>query len=269
MVLVAGDVYDRAVPPVDAVELCEDALLRLHATGARIVLISGNHDSARRLGFGGGLLDKAGVHLRTRPARWPARCCSADAHGPVAVYGIPYLEPDAVRDELPPDPETRNNPRKPARRAARRGVLGHAVALHPGRRRCPRHAPPGGHGPRLGDRGSGQRIRARHHRRRGRPGARRAVRRASATPRSATCTASRPWPRTCATAARRCPTRSPRPPTTRAAGWSSWTATGTAQAERVPAPGYRQLSVLRGRLADLLGVGRLRPRTRATSCPSR
>ena len=53
VVLVAGDVYDRAVPPVDAVELCEDALLRLHATGARIVLISGNHDSARRLGFGG------------------------------------------------------------------------------------------------------------------------------------------------------------------------------------------------------------------------
>src|ERR1700728_1029444 len=52
VVLVAGDVYDRAVPPVDAVELCEDALLRLHATGARIVLISGNHDSARRLGVG-------------------------------------------------------------------------------------------------------------------------------------------------------------------------------------------------------------------------
>src|ERR1700685_578223 len=66
-VLVAGDVYDRAVPPVDAVELFEDALLRLHAPGARIVLISGNHDSARRLGFGSGLLDQAGVHLRTPP----------------------------------------------------------------------------------------------------------------------------------------------------------------------------------------------------------
>src|SRR6185437_3227599 len=48
---------------VDAVELCEDALLRLHDTGARIVLISGNHDSARRLGFGSGLLEKAGVHV--------------------------------------------------------------------------------------------------------------------------------------------------------------------------------------------------------------
>ena len=101
-VLVAGDIYDRAVPSVDAVELCEDALLRLNATGARIVLISGNHDSARRLGFGSGLLDQAGVHLRTRPGALARPIMLEDGHGPVAVYGIPYLEPDAVRAELPP-----------------------------------------------------------------------------------------------------------------------------------------------------------------------
>ena len=101
VVLVAGDVYDRAVPPVDAVELCEDALLRLHSTGARIVLISGNHDSGRRLGFGGALLDQAGVHLRTRAATLARPVLLEDAHGPVAVYGVPYLEPDAVRNELP------------------------------------------------------------------------------------------------------------------------------------------------------------------------
>src|SRR6516165_5111782 len=95
-VLVAGDVYDRAVPPVDAVELCEDALLRLHDAGAVIVLISGNHDSARRLGFGSGLLDQAGVHLRTRVATLARPVLLEDAHGPVAVYGVPYLEPDAV-----------------------------------------------------------------------------------------------------------------------------------------------------------------------------
>ena len=119
-VLVAGDVYDRAVPPVDAVELCEDALLRLHDTGARIVLISGNHDSARRLGFGSGLLEKAGVHLRTRPGALARPVVLEDAHGPVAVYGVPYLEPDAVRAELPPgqDEITRGHA----------GVLGHAVA---------------------------------------------------------------------------------------------------------------------------------------------
>ena len=119
-ILVAGDVYDRAVPPVDAVELCEDALLRLHDTGARIVLISGNHDSARRLGFGSGLLEKAGVHLRTRPGALARPVVLEDAHGPVAVYGVPYLEPDAVRAELPPGQE--EIPRGHA------GVLGHAVA---------------------------------------------------------------------------------------------------------------------------------------------
>jgi exonuclease SbcD len=43
-VLVSGDVYDRAIPPVDAVAACEDALVRLRAAGARVVLISGNHD---------------------------------------------------------------------------------------------------------------------------------------------------------------------------------------------------------------------------------
>jgi exonuclease SbcD len=116
-VLVCGDVYDRAVPPVDAVELCEDALLRLHDTGARIVLISGNHDSARRLGFGSGLLDKAGVHLRTRPGALARPVMLEDGSGPVAVYGIPYLEPDAVRGELPGDETPRGHA----------GVLGHAV----------------------------------------------------------------------------------------------------------------------------------------------
>ncbi len=118
-VLVAGDVYDRAVPPVDAVELCEDALLRLHDTGARIVLISGNHDSARRLGFGSGLLEKAGVHLRTRPAALARPVVLEDAHGPLAVYGVPYLEPDAVRGELPPGQD--EIPR------GHTGVLGHAA----------------------------------------------------------------------------------------------------------------------------------------------
>ena len=102
-VLVAGDVYDRAVPSLDAVELCESALVRLREAGARVVLISGNHDSPRRLGFGSRLVDAAGVHLRTRVADSATPVVLEDAHGPVAVYGIPYLEPEAVRAELPPE----------------------------------------------------------------------------------------------------------------------------------------------------------------------
>ena len=96
-VLVAGDVYDRAVPPVDAVAMCEEALVRLRDAGARVVLISGNHDSARRLGFGGPLMHAAGVHLRTRPDALADPVLLADAHGEVAVYGIPYQEPGGLQ----------------------------------------------------------------------------------------------------------------------------------------------------------------------------
>jgi DNA repair protein SbcD/Mre11 len=98
-VLVSGDIYDRALPPVDAVALCDEALRRLAATGTRVVLISGNHDSARRLGFGAGLIDAAGIHLRTEVATADRPMLLGDAD-PVAVYALPYLEPDAVREEL-------------------------------------------------------------------------------------------------------------------------------------------------------------------------
>jgi len=92
-VLVAGDVYDRAIPSLDAVALYEDALARLRGAGARVVLISGNHDSAGRLGVNGALIDAAGVHLRTRPEAVADPVLLDDEHGQVAVYGIPYLEP--------------------------------------------------------------------------------------------------------------------------------------------------------------------------------
>jgi DNA repair protein SbcD/Mre11 len=129
-VLVAGDVYDRAVPPVDAVQMCADALQRLRATGARVVLISGNHDSARRLGFGSTLLDVAGVHLRTRPGSVGSPVLLQDRHGPVAVYPIPYLEPAAVREEFGGDPGEAPGgaPGSVSGGAGHAGVLGQAVA---------------------------------------------------------------------------------------------------------------------------------------------
>lgn len=122
-VLVAGDVYDRAVPSIDAVALYDDALVRLRSAGARVVLISGNHDSAARLGVGARLVEAAGVHLRTRPQDCAAPVLLEDAHGEVAVYGLPYLEPEAVRMTLPPDPgDAGAEPRGHA------GVLGRAMA---------------------------------------------------------------------------------------------------------------------------------------------
>ncbi|WP_028473024.1 exonuclease SbcCD subunit D [Nocardioides alkalitolerans] len=98
LVVVAGDVYDRALPPVDAVRLADETFARLAASRARVVVTSGNHDSARRLGFGSRLMDAAGVHVRTDPASVGTPVVVDDAHGPVAVYGLPYLDPDAVRE---------------------------------------------------------------------------------------------------------------------------------------------------------------------------
>ncbi|GAA4928930.1 exonuclease SbcCD subunit D [Streptomyces coeruleoprunus] len=99
-VLVAGDVYDRAVPPLAAVELFDDALHRLAEAGVPTVMISGNHDSARRLGVGAGLIGRAGIHLRTDPAGVGTPVVLTDAHGDVAVYGLPYLEPALVRERF-------------------------------------------------------------------------------------------------------------------------------------------------------------------------
>ncbi|MFD7445314.1 exonuclease SbcCD subunit D [Streptomyces sp. NPDC059909] len=99
-VLVAGDVYDRAVPSLAAVELFDDALHRLAGVGVPTVMISGNHDSARRLGVGAGLIGRAGIHLRTDPAGCGTPVVLTDAHGDIALYGLPYLEPALVRDEF-------------------------------------------------------------------------------------------------------------------------------------------------------------------------
>ncbi len=245
VVLVAGDVYDRAVPPVDAVELCEDALLRLHATGAAIVLISGNHDSARRLGFGSGLLESAGVYVRTRASALAEPVVLEDRHGPLAVYAVPYLEPDAVRGELPgPCPD------EPMRGHA--GVLGHAV----GRIRADADA-----------RGVRRRVVMAHGWVTGGT--------ASDSERDITVGGVGQVPaelfdgfgyvalghlhgqQTIAGHLRYSGSPLPYSFSEAAHHKGSWLVEldgeGKAHAERVPAPTYRKLSVLRGRLADLLG----------------
>jgi exonuclease SbcD len=107
VVLIAGDVYDRALPGVDVVGLLDDALVRLTGAGAQVVLTSGNHDSAIRLGFASRLLERGGVHLRTRlneldqPVLFPLGDDAGDDTAPVlAIYGIPWLEPRLVAERL-------------------------------------------------------------------------------------------------------------------------------------------------------------------------
>ena len=101
-VLLAGDVHDRALPPVEAMQLFDDALRRLRDAGAAIVAISGNHDAPVRLGDKSGLLDPR-ISIRTDPRRVADPVLLADKHGEVAIYAVPYLEPAAVRDLLPGD----------------------------------------------------------------------------------------------------------------------------------------------------------------------
>lgn len=100
VVLISGDIYDRALPHVDAVQLCNWVLRELRATGATVVITSGNHDSASRLGFGADLLDSAGVHIIADLERMLRPViCQAEDHQ-VAIYGIPYLEPRMVMERL-------------------------------------------------------------------------------------------------------------------------------------------------------------------------
>ena len=62
-VVISGDVYDKSVPPAEAVTLFDDFLCRLARRGLPVLIISGNHDSPERLAFGGRLMEGAGVHL--------------------------------------------------------------------------------------------------------------------------------------------------------------------------------------------------------------
>ncbi|HKR72201.1 MAG TPA: exonuclease SbcCD subunit D [Streptosporangiaceae bacterium] len=99
-VVVAGDVYDRAVPTIDAVAVLDRALRGFAAARVPVLLTSGNHDSAVRLGFGSRLSELAGVHLRTAVPDIARPVLVRDEHGELALYGIPYLLPDAVMADL-------------------------------------------------------------------------------------------------------------------------------------------------------------------------
>ncbi len=157
-VLVAGDVYDRAVPSADATAVLDRVIGRLLAAGAAVIMTPGNHDSARRLGTFSGLLSAAGLHVRADTGRLDEPVLLADEHGDVAVYGLPFLEPEVARHEL--------------------GVTGgrsHEAVLGAAMERVRvRPVPPAGHAvgrarPRLRRGRRAQRERAGHLRRRGRP----------------------------------------------------------------------------------------------------
>ena len=100
-VLVAGDIYDRAVPPPEAVELLDEILSEL-VLGLKlpVIMIAGNHDSPGRLHFGSKLLDGQRLHVRGHLRADCSPIVLRDEHGPVYIYPIPYAEPAIVRNCL-------------------------------------------------------------------------------------------------------------------------------------------------------------------------
>ena len=137
VVVVAGDVFDSATPAAPAYTLLTDTLVALHATGARVIVTSGNHDSAARLGFQARLL-RDGIHVVTDPRTIGEPITIDDADGPVRFFGIPYLEPAIVRQYWAGDSAADDVDGRPLRTQAQ--TLAHAMGLvragmaeHPGR----------------------------------------------------------------------------------------------------------------------------------------
>ncbi len=96
-VVVAGDVYDKSVPPAEAVRLFDDFLVRLAQRGLQVFIVSGNHDSAERLAFGSRLMESSGVRLAPVYDGNAESVTLEDEYGPVCFYMLPFVRPAAVR----------------------------------------------------------------------------------------------------------------------------------------------------------------------------
>lgn len=98
-VVIAGDIYDRSVPPPEAVELFNDVLNRLSLDlNVPVILIAGNHDSPQRLGFGCKLLARGSVHIFGPMIADIGRVTIEDCDGPVHFYSVPYADAAMVRN---------------------------------------------------------------------------------------------------------------------------------------------------------------------------
>lgn len=127
VLLIAGDVYDKASPSAEAVTVFDAFLTDAVAAGLRVLAIPGNHDSAERIAYAQGLLEKQGVCLPPVYAGEVERVELEDEHGPVEFWLLPFLKPGDVRRFFP-DEEIGDD-----YSAALRAVLG-ACAIDQGKR---------------------------------------------------------------------------------------------------------------------------------------
>lgn len=100
-VLIAGDIYDKPVPPVEAVELFDDFVVCLSKRGLTVMVISGNHDSAERISFGSRLMKESRIHIAPAYHGTTEPVTLSDAHGSVHFFLLPFLKPAHVRNCFP------------------------------------------------------------------------------------------------------------------------------------------------------------------------
>ena len=100
-VIIAGDVYDKSVPSAEAVELFDDFLVRLSKRDLKVFVISGNHDSAERIAFGGRLMDKSGIYMSPVYNGKVEPVTLTDESGEINIYMFPFVKPSNVRRFFP------------------------------------------------------------------------------------------------------------------------------------------------------------------------
>ncbi len=129
VILIAGDIYDRSVPPTDAVDLLDDVLSRILLDyKVPVILIAGNHDSPERLGFGTRLLARQGLYVISEVSKDLTPVAIPDAGGPVYFCPLPYAEPPVVRERLAV-------PDAPNQQQALQSMINHVVRQIPSDKR--------------------------------------------------------------------------------------------------------------------------------------
>lgn len=101
VILIAGDVYDKSIPSVEAVQLLDSFLEKLAEKKQQVFLISGNHDSPERLDFASGLIEMSGIHISSIYQEKIRPFTLEDEYGPVNIYLLPFIKPAHVRNIFP------------------------------------------------------------------------------------------------------------------------------------------------------------------------
>ena len=137
-VLIAGDIYDRSVPPAEAVSVLDDFLCELSGKGVKVIAVAGNHDSPERLQFGSRLMSGQGVYIAGVYEGYLQSVTLSDDYGPVHVYTLPFIKPAMVRAVLNQDVSTTHEAVKatlegyplPEHQSGRNVLVAHQFVCH-------------------------------------------------------------------------------------------------------------------------------------------